>query len=94
MPEDNREFTHESLQDRESIVKYFSALGEGLGRGKLLLICNGEQLTLEPGLMMKFEISAKQKRNRSQVVLKMSWKHDRNERVLKVEPLEIEPRGG
>jgi len=33
----DEEFKHESLQDRETIVKYLTALGEGFKDGKILL---------------------------------------------------------
>lgn len=87
------EFAHESLQDRESIVKYLAALAEGLGKGRLTLSSNGEQIALETPALVKFDVQAKQKRNRAQITLKLSWKHARVVKELRVEPLVIDTPG-
>jgi amphi-Trp domain-containing protein len=90
MASEERGFEHESLQDRESIVKYLAAVGEGIAQGKLTLTSNGDRLFLEAPSLVKFDIQAKQKRSRTQLVLKLSWKSDREGKELKVEPLSIE----
>ena len=90
MADEEREFSHESFQDRDSIVKYLEALRESLQQGRLLLTCNGERFALELPSLVKFDVQAKQKRNRAQLVLKMSWKHQKSAKELRVEPLLIE----
>lgn len=90
MPDDAKEFTHESLQDRESIVKYLSALCACLQEGKLMLSSNGERLSLETPQLVKFDVQAKQKRDRAQLVLKLSWKAPKSGKKLRVEPLKID----
>jgi len=89
MASEEKEFNHESIQDRDSIVRYLSALGEGLRSGKLQLSSNGQQLSLETPALVKFDVEAKQKRNRAQLVLRISWKHSKSTRELRVEPLSI-----
>ncbi len=91
MADSDQEFSHESLQDRDSIVRYLSALGEGLQQGKLLLACNGQSFTLDTPALVKFDVEAKQKRNRAQLTLKMSWKRSDGGKQLRVEPLTIGP---
>lgn len=90
MAEHVREFSHESLQDRDSIVKYLGALAEGLQKGKLMLASNGEQLSLETPNLVRFDVEAKQKRSRAQLTLKLSWKTAKALKELRVEPLMIE----
>ena len=89
MASQNKDFSHESLQDRESIIKYFKALGEGFQKGQLTLASNGEQFALEPPSLMTFDVRAKQKSDESQIVLKITWKRTK-EKELRVEPLTIE----
>ena len=71
----DKHFAYESLQDRESIVAYLAALGEGLRNGKLKLASNGRSFALEAPPLMEFNLHAKQKRGRVQIVLKMTWKN-------------------
>jgi len=85
-----QEFEHESLQDRRSIVEYLAALGEGFRQGKLSLSRNGETVVLATPDLLRFDVQAKQKRDRAQLVVKMSWKTDTTGKKLRVEPLEIE----
>jgi amphi-Trp domain-containing protein len=93
MASEGQEFAHESLQDRESIVKYLAALGEGLEKGQLTLMSNGERIALEAPALVKFDVQAKQRRSRSQLVLKLSWKTRKDTKELRVEPLLIDTSG-
>ncbi|MCO6438655.1 MAG: amphi-Trp domain-containing protein [Phycisphaerae bacterium] len=91
MADDGKEFAHESLQDRASIVRYLTALGEGIQQGKLLLASDGDQFVLQPPALVKFDVRAKQKRTRAEIVLKLSWKdHPRKGRPLRVESLDAD----
>ncbi|NOT02468.1 MAG: amphi-Trp domain-containing protein [Phycisphaerales bacterium] len=90
MAADEQEFTHESYQDRESIARYLTALREGLQNGKLLLASNGERFALEPATLVKFDVEARQNRERARLVLKLSWKRQKPGRQLRVEPLLID----
>jgi amphi-Trp domain-containing protein len=90
MASDDREFAHESLQDRETIVKYLGAIAEGLEKGRLLLATNGEQFALETPVLLRFDVQAKQKRDRAQLMLRLSWKNRKQGAKLRVEPLTID----
>lgn len=90
MASEDQEFTHESLQDRESIVKYLSALGEAFQQGKLMLSRNSEEFVLEAPPLVKFDLRAKQKSDSAQIILKISWKKQKKNKMLRVEPLVIE----
>lgn len=92
MPNSEQEFTHESLQDRDSIVHILSAVGDGLHKGNLVLSSNGESFSLQTPPLVKFDVEAKQKRSRGQLVLKLSWKNPKSGKELRIEPLSIEAR--
>ena len=90
MASEDREFEYESLQDRETIVRYLGAIAEGLEKGRLLLATNGEQFALDAPGLLRFDVQAKQKRDRAQLSLRLSWKNHKAARELRVEPLTID----
>ena len=83
-----RAFEHESLQDRESIVAYLEAVTEGLRQGKLTLSDGEVELELEPKALLTLSVRASQKRNRSRLDLRVSWRDDEDEPAgeLKISP--------
>jgi len=91
MPDDRKEFEHESIQDRESLVRYLHALSDGIQQGYFMLSSNGSEFTLNPPSLVKFDVQAKHNSRRSQIVLRLSWKNPKRTKQLRVEPLEIPP---
>lgn len=87
MADDDKEFSHESLQDRESILQCLTALGEGFEQGRLRLSSGDEELILETPSMLRLAVRAKQKRNRVEVSVRISWKDHSRRQDLTVEPL-------
>jgi amphi-Trp domain-containing protein len=85
---EEQDFSHESVQDPNNIVKYLEALLEGIKKRNLHLSTNGESMALTPREIITFEIQAKKRKYRSSLSVKMSWKE--GERQLAVSPLEIE----
>ncbi len=69
----NQEFKHESLQDRESIVKYLNALSEGISNGHLLFGTDRKRMVLEPKGLLNLGIKARRKDNKIKLQLKLSW---------------------
>ena len=72
-PEREREFEHESLQDRESILAYLKALTEGFESGVLTFSDGTGEISLEPHGLVNFTVKAQKKRNRVNLNLKISW---------------------
>jgi amphi-Trp domain-containing protein len=70
------EFEYESLQDVDAIVGYLNALKEGLEEGRVVLGSNGKELVLSPAGLLRLGVEAKRRKNRSQLVLKVSWRED------------------
>lgn len=86
MAQRKNEFSHESFQDRESIVRYLNSLSECFQKGKLVLSSDEDEMAIDiPGLI-RLDIRAKNRSERAQVVLKMAWKKHRRGKDLRVEP--------
>ncbi len=84
-----REFEYDSLQDRESIVKYLDAISQGFARGRLVFGSEGERMILEPQGLIKFSIKVSDKSDKVKLSVKFTWT-DRDEKLAKKKPLEIE----
>ena len=93
MARSTKEFEHESLQDRESIVKYLEAIQKGFANGSLLF-CNGKkELVLRPRGMLNFAVKARKKSGRVRVTFEVDWKEPADGAVGH-EPLEISAESG
>lgn len=75
---EDSEFKHESLQDRQTIVRYLHALSEGFANGSIKLGQEEEQIILVPNGLLKLDVKAKQKDERCKLTLKISWKENGN----------------
>lgn len=70
----DREFKHESLQDREAVAAYLRALVEGIEQGSLTL-CQGESTTvLSPHGLIRFQVEAREKEGTHRLSVKLTWK--------------------
>ena len=76
MAKNSREFQHESLQDRRSVVKYLEALAEGIRNGTINLSNQGGDISLTPEGLMNFEIRASHRRDRATFSIRCTWKQD------------------
>ena len=67
------EFTHESLQDAESIATYLKALQDGFARGRIELTEGDATLIMEPSGHLDMTIRANKESGKCQVALTVSW---------------------
>ncbi len=74
MASQKSDFRHESLQDRQTIVRYLNALSEGIASGRLVLGTREEEIVLEPEGLLKLDVKARQKSDEAKVTFKISWK--------------------
>ena len=82
MADTDREFEHESLQDRTTIARYLKAIEEGFAKGSLSLRNRNGEIVLEPKGLIDLTVKASKKRGRIQLSLEASWKvKDRPEDV-------------
>ncbi|MBD3373178.1 MAG: amphi-Trp domain-containing protein [Candidatus Coatesbacteria bacterium] len=72
MPKDE-EFTHESLQDVESVVKYLKAICDGFENGLMIFGKTTDQVMLQPQGLLKLNLEVKRKKNRSKLTVKVTW---------------------
>lgn len=89
MASNDEEFTFQSLQDPESIVKYLDALGQGLSSGRLFLGTKKKKLILEPNGLLTLDVKAKRKERKVKLELKISWSVDKGDKPSQEGLLEI-----
>ena len=81
------DFRHESVQDRQSIVKYLQAITAGLEQGLISFGTHEHSLSLEPSGMLELQVRAKRKGGRVKLGIKLYWREDDEEGGA--DPLEI-----
>ena len=69
-----KEFKYETIQDKNSIVKYFESVMQGIKKDKILLQNADDELVFHLSNLMNFEIKAKQKNGVNKIELQLSWK--------------------
>jgi amphi-Trp domain-containing protein len=74
--EQEREFQHESLQDRESILAYLKALADGFATGALTFTDKDGEISLAPAGLVSLQVRANKKRDRASLSVKLSWKDE------------------
>jgi amphi-Trp domain-containing protein len=74
MGKEESNFRHESLQNTRSIIAYLDALREGFRRGTLTFSDPHGEIDLHPNGIVRMEVHADQKRERSKLVLTFEWK--------------------
>jgi len=74
--EQERDFQHESLQDRDSILTYLKALADGFATGAITFTDKDGEISLAPGVLVNLEVRANRKRDRASLTVKLSWKDE------------------
>ena len=73
---DDGSFEYESVQDVESIRAFLESLNKGFESGRIALSSDNDELTLLPQRLLKFKISARKKKDKTKMEIKISWKHN------------------
>jgi amphi-Trp domain-containing protein len=73
------DFRHESVQDRQSIVKYLQAITAGIEQGHVAFGGSEHTITLEPSGMLELQVRAKRKGGRVKLGIKLYWREDDDE---------------
>lgn len=76
MADDEREFEHESLQNKRSIIAYLGALQNGFKNGTLTISDPEGTIDLKPNGLVRFQVRAGKKHHRIRLTLKMEWRTD------------------
>src|SRR5690242_9442215 len=75
----DNDFRHESVQDRQSIVKYLQAITAGIEQGRLELGTSEHSLTLEPTGMLELQVRGKRKGGRVKFGIELHWREEDEE---------------
>ena len=73
MKNDNNEFCHESLQDKETIVELLSSLQQGLKNGSLKFSDENNEITLKPSGLLNLTVEASRGRELNVLDIRISW---------------------
>ena len=84
-------FEHESLQDKESIIRYLKAITKGLKKGAIKLSDEDEDFVLTPQAFANLKIKATQTKKGQTLNIKVNWSSDQDEEVEDA-PLFIAPK--
>lgn len=72
--ETEKNFQHESIEDRESVIKYLETLSDGFRKGAIEFSSDRDTITLKPAGMVYMEIKVKNHQHKSKIEMKISWK--------------------
>lgn len=85
----NQKFNYESLQDAVSIRTYLESLIDSIEKGSINLKCDGEEISMRVGDIMKFSVKAKQKDGLNKLNLKISWAENDRRGMTNNKPITI-----
>ena len=72
--ENLKDFHHESMEDRESIIKYLKTLSDGFLQGRIEFRSGQDNIVLEPTGLIQIEIKVKHHNRKSKLSVKFVWK--------------------
>ncbi len=72
----NSKFTHESLQDTDSIKTLLKAISNGIGKGKVQLEDEDGVLTMHPEGLLRLKISGSQDDEKNRLNIRITWATD------------------
>ncbi len=73
MKQSKKSFRHESLQDAGSIQAILKAVSQGIGKGRLNLSDEDDEMVLEPDGLLHLKLTANQEENRHRINLRVTW---------------------
>jgi len=73
MKQTKKSFRHESLQDSKSIQSILKAVSQGIGKGKLTLSDEDDEMLLEPEGLLHLKLTATQDEGRHRINLRVTW---------------------
>jgi amphi-Trp domain-containing protein len=69
-----KDFQHESIEDRESIIKYLGTLSDGFRKGRVEFRSGQSSMILEPTGLIQIEIKVKHHSRKSKLSVKFVWR--------------------
>lgn len=87
--EAEREFQHESTEDKDSVVKYLQMLSEGFRTGQIEFKSGQEKIVLRPSGLIQIDLDVKTQNKKEKLTIKLSWKDgslQKKEKNLTIRP--------
>ena len=72
--ENEQDFQHESVEDKESLVKYLQTLSDGFLKGRIEFKSGQDKIILTPRGLIQIELEVKSRNKKSKLSMKFSWK--------------------
>ncbi len=76
MKQGKKSFRHESLQDAKSIQAILKAVSQGIGKGRLNLSDEDDEMVLQPDGLLHLKLTANQEENRHRINLRITWQSE------------------
>ena len=76
MSEDNKTFSHISLQDSQSLKEILESIAKSIKKGKMVFSDDDNEITLSPEKLMRLKLQATKTSTKHQVNIKISWDLD------------------
>jgi len=70
----DKEFQHESIQDRDTIIKYLTTFAEGFQKGEIEFRAGTDEIVIKPEGLIQMEVKVKSTGRKSKLTIKFSWK--------------------
>jgi amphi-Trp domain-containing protein len=70
----DKEFHHESIQDKDTIIRYLNTFGDGFQKGEIEFRAGADEIVIKPEGLIQMEIKAKRTGRKSKMTIKFSWK--------------------
>ena len=67
-------FSHESLQNRKTIIKYLKAINEGIAKGALSFADDTGEITLIPDGVIRLKVNVLKQDNTRELQISFNWK--------------------
>lgn len=76
MKRDKYSFLHESIQDARTIEHLLESVSRGLGKGKLVLSDEDDEIVLKPQGLLNLKVSACQEEGSNRVNIRITWQSE------------------
>jgi len=67
-------FSHESLQNRKTIIKYLKAINDGIAKGALSFADDTGEITLTPDGVIRLKVNVLKQDNARELQISFNWK--------------------
>lgn len=68
-----QKFSYDSIQDVQSVQKYFKSIIKSLEEGRISVSSGEEAIVLEPGALLHFSVEARKKGRKNKISFELRW---------------------